>query len=323
MGQVRCVNEVFIDVLVFENFVMDFFILYMTSKLLYTGSSMRPRRLMLRMAGSSGVGVIYTVCSVLFLRSALSLFVFKILLSLCMVYVAFRPRSVRQLLKTVGCFYGVTLLTGGTALCVLALSSGGWSNASGESFFQWNQPVNYILIVAAIVAVVGDATLKAVQQRRHLAKCGADLYIQFDGEGIWIPALIDSGNELRDPCSGNPVVVAELSAVRSVIPPEIGAFLENHPVDEILEAHNLSLIADWATRIRLIPFSSLGCDEGMLIGFRADLVRIRTGNAEMAEFRNQTVCLCMKTLSGERRYRALLGSEMLEGALQEQAAIPA
>ncbi len=311
-------QEVYIDILAFENFIMDYFILYMTSKILYMGGNNRPSKLMGRIALSSGVGVLYTVLSVLLFRSALSLFVFKIALSGVMVYIAFKPRHVKGMFKAIGCFYGVTLLTGGAALCVLAMAAGG----SSESFFRWEQPVNYILIVAAIVMIVGDVVLKAIIQKKHMSKYGVDLYVQFDEAGIWIPALIDSGNELKDPWNGKPVVVAEMEGLSTIIPEPVSQFLQTHSVEDLWEENNLALLGEWAYRVRLIPFSSLGCEEGMLIGFRANLVRVRSHEGDTIQIDNQVVCLCKKTLSNQR-YRALLGSDLLGSSYQEQTAVPA
>lgn len=297
-------TEVFIDVLAVENFIMDFFILYMTSRLLYIGRSARPRRLEVRLAVSSAIGVCYTVCSILFFRSALSLLIFKIALSVLMVYVAFRPGTLRSFFKSIGCFYGVTLLSGGAALCILTMTGSGTDALTPTS-------VPYILPAAALVAVVGDVVLRAVRDHQKLSRSGADLYVQFTETGLWLPALIDSGNELKDPYNGNPVIIAELSAVQGILPPGIPDFLKEHGADEILEAPGRILPESWLSRIRLIPFSSLGCENGLLIGFRADLIRIRTCTGAYREARNQTVCVCRRTLSAERKYRALLGSALL------------
>ncbi len=294
--------EIFIDVLVFENFIMDFFILYMTAKLLYMGTGIRPKKWLLRMGISSSIGVIYTVCSVLLFTSALSLFVFKIMLSLGMVYVAFYPRTFRQLTKALGCFYGVTLLTGGASLCVLA----------------WNWPVNYIFPAVMIVWIVGDVTVKVIRQKRHLAKCGADLYVQFEAQGMWLPALLDSGNELKDPCSGKAVVVVELGALKEILPDTIYAFLQQETPDRLLEAQHLFAVHPWAHRMRLIPFSSLGCEDGLLVGFRADLIRVRPNGGDVITLYDQIVCLCRKTLTGDGRYRALLGAVLLVENESEQ-----
>ena len=125
-------QAVFIDILAAENFIMDYFILHMTSKILYMGGK-KPAKLGLRIGISSGIGVVYTVLSVTLLQRVLSLFVFKLALSCVMVYVAFKPEHVKGLFKAMGCFYGVTLLTGGAALCVLALAA----ESSSEAFFQW------------------------------------------------------------------------------------------------------------------------------------------------------------------------------------------
>lgn len=311
-------QEVYIDILAFENFIMDYFILYMTSKILYGSSSHKPTKFMLRIAVSSGIGVLYTILSVLLFRSALSLFVFKLLLSCVMVYVAFKPRYIKSMLKAIGCFYGVTLLTGGAALCVLAMASGGTS----ESLFRWEKPINYIFIVAAIVVIVGDVILKSIWQKRHLSKYGVDLYIQFDEEGLWIPALIDSGNELKDPWNGKPVIVAEMESVSQILPKPVYEFLQEYASEGLWEERNLEMLGPWAFRVRLIPFSSLGCEAGMLIGFRANLVRIRNHEGHVSQRENQVICLCKKTLS-DQRYKALLGGDLFEHTYQEQTVVPA
>ncbi len=302
-------QAVYIDVLIMENFIMDYFILYMTSKILYYKKAIRPRRMLLRIGLSSSVGVIYTVISVLLLHSALSLFLFKAILSLVMVYVAFYPKNLHQILKSAGCFYGVTLLSGGAAMVVVGETGSG----------------HYLFLVFAIVTVVGDSILKSLRQHRTMEKWSVDLYIQFEDEGVWIPALVDSGNELKDPCSGQPVLVVELGAVASILPAHIVTLLENTEEEALFSREIVERMDTWATKLRLIPFASLGCKSGLLVGFRAAVVRIRTGDGKCIEQHNRTVCLCAQTLSAEGLYKGLLGQEtLLDGTKQEECrAIPA
>ena len=302
-------QAVYIDVLIAENFVMDYFILYMTSKILYHKKAVRPRRMLLRLAFSSGLGVIYTVTSVLLIHSALSLFIFKVILSLGMVWVAFYPKNVHQILKSVGCFYGVTLLAGGAATVVV-------SETGTEQ---------YLFIVFAVVAVVGDVILKSIRQHRAVEKYSVDLYVQFEEAGVWLPALVDSGNELKDPCSGQPVIVVELDAVRTILPPEIVTLLKTTEGDAFFSREVLERLDTWATKLRLVPFASLGCKSGLLVGFRAETVRIGNGTVKGEELHNLTVCICAQTLSADGLYKGLLGQELLSsrGNQENCQAIPA
>lgn len=302
-------QAVYIDVLIVENFIMDYFILYMTSKILYYKKTVRPGQMLLRLCMSSCVGVVYTVVSVLFLHSAFSLFLFKAILSLVMVYIAFYPKNFHQILKSAGCFYGVTLLSGGAAVVVVD------ETGSGQ----------YLLLVFAIVAVIGDIVLKSLRQHRTMEKWSVDLYVQFEDKGIWIPALVDSGNELKDPCSGQPVLVVELGAVASILPVQIVELLKNTESDALFSREIVERMDTWATRLRLIPFASIGCKSGLLVGFRAAVVRIRTSDGKCIEQNNRTVCLCAQTLSSDGLYKGLLGQEtLLDSANQEECpAIPA
>ena len=302
-------QAVYIDVLILENFVMDYFILYMTSKILYYKKTIRPGKMLLRIGCSSGLGVLYTVVSVLVFRSALSLFLLKATLSIGMFCIAFYPKNLYQLFKSAGCFYGVTLLCGGAAMVVVGETGSG----------------HYILLVVAIVTVIGDSVLKSIKQHRVMEKWSVDLYIQFEDQGIWIPALVDSGNELKDPCSGQSVIVVELDAVSSILPEKIVTLLQNTEGESFFSKEIIACLDEWATKLRLVPFASLGCKCGMLVGFRAAVIRIRTGDGKCMEQQNQTVCLCAQTLSGEGTYKGLLGQETLQDGelIQACSAIPA
>lgn len=300
---------IYIDVLIVENFIMDYFLLYMTSKILYYKRAVRPRKMLLRIALSSFVGVLYTVLSVFLFHSALSIFLFKAVLSLVMIFIAFYPKNLYQILKSAGCFYGVTLLAGGAGMVVIGETGSG----------------HYLLLVFAIVAVVGDCVLKAIRQHRTMEKWNVDLYVQFEDQGIWIPALVDSGNELKDPCSGQSVIVVELDAVSRILPGSIVSLLQTTEGDAFFSRKVLEQLDGWATKLRLVPFASLGCKSGLLVGFRAEMVRIRREDGKCIEQHNRTVCLCAQTLSAEGLYKGLLGQETLqEGEILEACrSIPA
>ena len=302
-------QAVYIDVLIVENFVMDYFILYMTSKILYYKKTIRPGKMLLRIGLSSSLGVLYTVFSVLLFHSALSLFLLKAALSLGMVFIAFYPKNLYQLFKCAGCFYGVTLLCGGAATVVVSETGSG----------------HYLLLVLAIVTIVGDSILKSIKQHRTVDKWSVDLYIQFEDRGIWIPALVDSGNELKDPCSGQPVIVVELGAVSSILPDHIVALLKNTDGASFFSREMIERLDTWAVKLRLVPFASLGCQSGMLVGFRAAEIRIRTGDGKCMTQQNRTVCLCAQTLSGAGTYQGLVGQETLQEGVDMAtcSAIPA
>jgi hypothetical protein len=51
--------------------------------------------------------------------------------------------------------------------------------------------------------------------------------LEFGWGSVEIPALLDTGNELKDPVTGAPIIVVEENAIRHVLPPAVRRFLES------------------------------------------------------------------------------------------------
>jgi stage II sporulation protein GA (sporulation sigma-E factor processing peptidase) len=84
--------------------------------------------------------------------------------------------------------------------------------------------------------------------------------------------MVDTGNFLSDPLTGKPVMVISASAAKRFLPEDI--------VDEAVKEKNTQILSevlmnsDYATRIRMIPYQSIGEERGYLVGIRPDMVRI-------------------------------------------------
>ncbi len=94
----------------------------------------------------------------------------------------------------------------------------------------------------------------------------AAVRLRFSGREADFCALIDSGNSIRDPGTGESVLVASPAALRPVFA-EYTVLLEELAPVELLEA--AALIPAFSGRLRLIPFRSLG-GSGLLPVFRPE-----------------------------------------------------
>ena len=90
------------------------------------------------------------------------------------------------------------------------------------------------------------------------------------GREASFPALIDSGNSLRDPATGAGVLIVSPRALRPLFPGS-DALLEGLSPVELLEAQGQ--LPGLAGRLRLIPFRSLN-GEGLLPLFRPDALYV-------------------------------------------------
>ena len=62
----------------------------------------------------------------------------------------------------------------------------------------------------------------------------------------------------------------------------------------------------------MVPFMSIGKENGMLTGIRIDKIKIITEDDEI-EKRNVIVCIYNKKLTNDNKYNALVGLNLLEG----------
>ena len=137
------------------------------------------------------------------------------------------------------------------------------------------------------------------------------LQIIVEDRVINIEAIIDTGNFLRDPITKTPVIVVEKEVLRGVLPDII---INNLP--EIISGENID-IGNYISKIRIIPFTSLGKENGLLIGIKADRVFINH-NEESLNLNNVIIGIYNGILSKSNKYSALVGLGMFEEELITQ-----
>ena len=299
--------EVYIDSLVFENILINGLILFATGKILR-----EPIKLWKILLGAS-IGAAYAVL-MLFLPN-ISLFYTggcKALLSVLIVAVAYTPKRIKTFLKTTVCFYFVTFVFAGLALAVLLLGGQSSFQKNGVFYFRWVSPVKYCIPVAILGWALVKLFLKILRRRAEEGTEVVDLYVSFEGNGRWMPALVDTGNELRDPLSGAPVVIVEIGQLIGILPENIRTALEDKGQGDLTEIQDVLRTVGWLNRFRLVPYKSLGCDNGLLPGLKPDYIEISGGGRdEKLETKEVIVCFYNSRLSEENNYHALLGPDLV------------
>lgn len=94
-----------------------------------------------------------------------------------------------------------------------------------------------------------------------------------EGRAVLLRVLVDSGNKLCDPLTGNPVLIAELDAVRGLFPRECRPKRSElaHPEDHLAE-----LAVQWEpARLRIIPYRAVGTEQGLLLAVRVDEMEVK------------------------------------------------
>ena len=189
------------DILFLMNFSMDFISIWASSLI-----GNRPRRV-LRMTAAASIGALYGVVSVILgVGGALS-WIFSAAVSILMSITAFGVGGgVRSIFRQSALIWICGALLGGVMSAAVSLAGGSTlvtaERAGGGSLL----PV--IAAGSAICLILAVRLIRRVKRARSVDVC-----VMFRGAKSSFEALCDSGNLLRDPISGDPVMTVSRHAV--------------------------------------------------------------------------------------------------------------
>ncbi|MHB1392291.1 MAG: sigma-E processing peptidase SpoIIGA [Clostridia bacterium] len=295
---------VYADVILLENLIMNYLILWSTARLTRYSCSK------INLVIASLLGAVYAVLSYFPGYSYLFSFFMKVLFSILIVIVAYTPTHFHLLLKLTGIFYIVSFVFGGAAFGLFYFINGLNLTSNGISFIK-DFPIK-VLVVAVIIAYI---TIKYswdyVQHRIKRERLIVKVEMSFDKKQLCLDALVDTGNSLKDPITNVPVMIMDYSIIRELLPEEIQKIFEQSGENDLNAIAEIMSISKWATRFRIIPFKSLGRENGMLVGFRPDMVTIFDSDRRI-QLNNIIIAIYRKNLSKDGEYSALIHPEMMK-----------
>ena len=286
--------KVYADVTFAINLLMDFIILWATARL--AGS----RVLYFRLFTSALLGAVY---SVLYLYFAMTLYYSvpaKLLFSCLLLVIGLAPHSWTEFKKALVYFYGISFTVAGASIAASYLAA---VPGQGFSFsYLW------LLAGATFALLIGVFGEKYLLRRivPNLLRFGVEL--RFGAHSCNGQGFLDTGNGLKDPLTKRPVVVAEYEFLKPCLPQDFQqAFDDNRDEDDILNRLSHS---SWANRLRIIPFSSIGRKNGILVGVRADSILVNMGKKNVLH-NNVVIGIYRDKLSQDGSYHLLIPSEIV------------
>lgn len=297
--------ELYIDVFFLENIVMNYLILLLTSKISKSKVSS------LRLFIGSIIGAVYAVLLVTFPDFKIYYTVFaKVLLSFLIIAITFSPKRIKNFIKCLAMFYVATFIFAGGAFAFLYFNQSGGFVKNGIVYMFWQSKLTMILFSIFTVGIIMKIFWEVIQSRVLKDKLLIPLRIFFENNTIYMAALIDTGNSLHDPLTNLPVVVVEFMAIKDILPIEIKKIFEESKEEDLNWITKTLYDSRWLSRFRLIPFTSLGKENGMLIGFKPDYIEIGE-NQNKKGVTSVVIGIYNKALSKNEKYRALLGPELV------------
>ena len=191
-----------------------------------------------------------------------------------------------QLVRKTAVFLLLTFLTGGTAMAVLL-----WMQepaiAGNGAMYVGAGTYGRLLAAGVPAAALGLWLVKLVKNQRMRVRTTGTVEIEIEGRICRLQAMVDSGNCLREPITGRPVILIDEKGRR-----DCGFCAEKEP-----------------RRLTLIPYEAVGVKKGLLQGVRLDGARFEgreIGSVVLAAYEGR--------FSG---FEVLLHQDILEEGLLE------
>ncbi len=262
----------------------------------------------IRIILASGIGSIYAITTYVTELHIYTSIISKVILSIIMVYVSFNPQSIKKLFKQVFIFYLTSFVFGGVALYLIYVIEP--KNALIRNGMFVGDYVLKVIFLGAIVAfIIIKIAIKIIKTKINSKDMYCNIRIKISGQIVSTKAMIDTGNLAKEPITNTPVIIVESSLLYDILPKEI---LNN--LDMILGG-DLSKIPEkiqsqYMSKLRCIPFSSLGKQNGMLLGIKADEIEVEREEDKKIT-KNVIIGIYDKSLTKRGEYRALVGLDLI------------
>ncbi len=290
---------IYIDVLFAVNFLVNYLLLRVCC--IFSGLKVYKYRII----SGSIIGACYAVLVFFPDFTLIHSTVYKLLISMLIIAASSPFFSVRSYLKTLLIFYAVSFAFGG---CVLGIFY--FSNVGARLGAVYSNGILYFNLPWTILALSGAVFYTSVKlftiitkrniQGKNLKK---KILLYFKENFVEVTALMDTGNSLVDPISLSPVIIVEYKLLKNLFSKDVREDLDrigNENIEWIMKD-----VTHKGLPVRLIPFASLGKENGLLLGFVPDKIEIYD-NCGVRIIDKCVVGIYERQLSKDKSFGALL-----------------
>lgn len=169
--------------------------------------------------------------------------------------------------------------------------------------------IKHILIGIIVALIISLIVFSYNHKKKQMAKFIVDVRVLYKDKESIFKALVDTGNTLKDPLSNRSVFVVELSRLQNLLPEELIDYY-NSPISTNIEDLLINLYDEFP--LLLVPFKSIGNDNGIILGFKPDNVIIRQLDENFdLELQKIIIGIYEGCLSDETDFSGLLNYETI------------
>lgn len=249
----------------------------------------------LRLLGAAALGGLYAVMTVLPGMEAAGGFLCQSLCAALMLLAAFgwKRSTVRQGLF----FFALSFVFSGAVLLAVQLIEPNMMLLGGRAYYAVTTPA--LLLLAGLI--YGLAAVVLSGWGTHTGGDLVSLSLSLEHRQLSLKALRDTGNTLRDPISGQSVLVTDWQVLSRLLPD--AGIQSSHVRDPAALMQRLSRQYP-QLRFRLIPYQAVGVESGLLLALRCCLEEKKGHRQE------RLVAFSPTPVSEEGRFDALIGGKI-------------
>jgi stage II sporulation protein GA (sporulation sigma-E factor processing peptidase) len=296
--------KIYADIVFLINLIMDIFILWIVS--IVTKKNIQFYKIIF---GGFVMSILY--CVLIFtstFKQHINV-IFATLILVIAIYITFKPTTFKEFFYFISFAYLSSFAVGGIGMAIFFYTNIETVLGNITNFTVENLSFKILISTTCGSYILVKIIVKWYKSVFIKQQVFLQIKIFFQNNSTTVNALVDTGNSLCDPISKIPVIIVEFNTIKHFLSDDIKvAFYEKRELE-------LNFITDdsddFINRIRMIPFISLGEQNGMLIGFRVDRVEIVNGNE--SKYLNDTIIgIYNNKLCQNDRYHALLNPDMLD-----------
>ena len=178
--------------------------------------------------------------------------------------------------------------------------------------FIGTYPIKIALLGGIVGFIITHIAFKIVKNKMSKKDIIYEIEININNKKVKVKAMLDTGNMLRDPITKTPVIVVEKNKLYEILPNKI---LDN--INKIIGGDEENIISleeqNYISRLKIIPFNSIGKQNGLMLGFKADEIKIIM-DEEIETIKNIIIGVFDKEFCKNDSYSALIGLDILEGS---------
>lgn len=198
---------IYIDVLVFTNIIINYCILSAVQKFLHIRSST------IRILLASFVSALFSLTSLATELHFLLSILLKIVCAVIMCFIAFMRKDITILAKSTVLSFIFSMVLSASMLLYCEIAKPRNVAIVNDSVYI---DINPIVLIAVTIAVYLIIIILQRIFRSDIKETDVQLKIQLDDEEFYCTGRIDTGNNVVEPFSGAPVIIAEKSVFNNI-----------------------------------------------------------------------------------------------------------